>query len=122
MSTRRNTSRANKPAPPANTPPGRRVEAAATPTPNTNPVSDDAELADLVASLPKESKALVKILKSVFAKQLKEEMDVLREEISRKDRIIEALDKEVKDLKSEVHMTFNHILTVSSNTNVATHS
>lgn len=49
--TRRNPAGAHKPAPPANTTLTRRKNTAATAASISDPVSDDAELADLLASL-----------------------------------------------------------------------
>lgn len=91
----------NKSAPHTNTPP-RLGTSSTTSGSSSDLLADDPELVSLLASLPKDSKTQVKILKVIFAKQLKTEMDILKEEINKKDEIIKKLDNEVKDLRDKV--------------------
>lgn len=88
-STRRNADGANSQAPPPNITSARMRETPAIIATSGNELEpDDAELTDLLASLSNESKTLVKILKTVITKQFRTEMEMLSEEISKKDAVI----------------------------------
>ena len=106
--TRNNPSGATKKTPTNTTPARQSATPAATATSNPDLV-DDADLPDLLASLSRESKTLVKIMKTVITKQLRSELETMREEISKKDAVIDKLDGEVKDLKTKVHDLEAHI-------------
>lgn len=109
MSTRSNRAGAAKSTPQTTTTPVRLDNPMASPVPTTDLLSEDAEMAVLLASLPKEMKTQVKLLQTFITKQLKAEMDTLREELKRKDQLIEQMDKDVKDLQAKVDDLETHI-------------
>lgn len=106
--TRSNPSGTIRKTPANNTPARHSATPPATTTSNPDLV-DDADLTDLLASLSKESKTLVKILKTIITKQLRSELETMREEITKKDAVIDKLDNEVKDLKTKVHDLEAHL-------------
>lgn len=113
MNTRRTALGASKQTPPSTktqTPDRAREShgaAAAASTPDLP--TDDAEITDLLASLPKDSKTLVKIMKVIITKQFRAEMEMLREEINKRDFVIQELSDELKDLKDHVSTLESHI-------------
>ena len=110
MHTRKTTASSSKQTPPPNTTPVRQRGASATKTPsNADPVPDDPDVTDLLASLSKESKTLVKILQTIITKQFHSEIQILKDEISKRDAVIDKLDNEVKDLKVKVTNLETHI-------------
>lgn len=111
MSTRRTAAGTGKQTPSASTTPVRQKD---TPTTaammtETEPEPDEADLTAMLASLPKDSKVLVKILKTIISKHFKTEMDILKEQLVKKDTVIDTLEKEVKDLKSKVCDLESHV-------------
>lgn len=91
MNTRRiSTPGTIKPTPPATKPPERSRESlvtAAVLNPDLEP--GDAALNELLASLSKELKTLVKIMKTIITKQFRTELEMLKEEIDKKDTVIQ---------------------------------
>lgn len=81
------------------------------PTSDPDPVLDcaDPEIEGLLASLPQDSKTLVKILKIVFSKQLKSEILSLKEALVEKDKQIAGLKSELSTLKDKVCDLEDHI-------------
>lgn len=69
----------------------------------------DSELGDMMAGLSEESKALVKILKVIITKQFKTELEIIKEEMIKKDTVISNLETEVNDLKHKLHSFETHI-------------
>ena len=108
MTTRKGASGTSKQAPPAS---GTPTHQKGTPVSVsiTDHDLDDSDLSDMLGSLSKESKTLVKILKTVISKHFKTEMDLLRDQIIKKDTVIDSLQSEVKDLKDKVSSLESHV-------------
>ena len=71
--------------------------------------ADDSDLSDMLASLSKESKTLVRILKTVISKHFKDEVEILKAQIAKKDAVIEKLETEVKTLKTQMVNLETHV-------------
>lgn len=74
---------------------------------------ENAELSELLNSLSDESRTLVKIIKLVITDQFSEEMQLLREELVRRDTEISELKTEVKDLRNKVDDLETHVDSIS---------
>ena len=73
------------------------------------PNLEDSELGNMLAGLSEESKALVGVIEVIITKQIKTELELIKEEIKKKDLIITNLKGEVKDLQEKLHSVETHM-------------
>lgn len=72
------------------------------PKPTIDSDTDDQELNSLLESLSDESQTLVRIISLIVTSKLKSEMDILKNQLSVKDKKIEELYEEITELKVKI--------------------